>query len=171
MAHRNIKPENILIDKKGDSRLSDMAIDRKSNKQSKLFPDNPKNERYQSPELKCGEDQSYQSDIWSFGVVLLELSFGREELKNSEIFELDSDKVKEKYMIKGGYSSDLIILISKCFERDSKKRITARELLKDDWFIQRNSYISKATKPLTPEASSTIVLPRLVNSGKNNLIE
>lgn len=74
LTHGNIKSTNILLDKTGTARVSDFGL-------SVFCPPNtpPRSNGYRAPELGSseGRKQSQKSDIYSFGVLLLELLTGK----------------------------------------------------------------------------------------------
>lgn len=73
--HRDIKPDNILLDEEGNALLSDFGIaitGPQSGQLAKqgLLSGTP---AYMAPELFLGEPASHQSDIYSLGVLLYEV--------------------------------------------------------------------------------------------------
>ena len=74
VTHRDVKPGNILVDPGGDARLADFGIaltlhDAHAALSSGTLP-------YKSPEQLAGRDVDKRSDIFSLGMVLLELLTG-----------------------------------------------------------------------------------------------
>lgn len=149
--HRDIKPANILIDRHGEIKLSDFGLARDTSDKSMLSTSIAGTQRYFSPELGEGESQSEKSDVWSFGVVLIELAYGRDSLSDSKIVSLKPKKIKSKFIKRGGYSKEMIKFLSRCFERKRCDRAKVIDLLQDNWLsdakILKNIVIpSTATK-------------------------
>ncbi|OHT10631.1 hypothetical protein TRFO_04121 [Tritrichomonas foetus] len=75
--HRNIKPSNILLNRDNDTFLSGLALSREylsSQKRSRNVGD----VYYMSPEIIKGSDTySFQTDLFSLGVIIYELSTGK----------------------------------------------------------------------------------------------
>ena len=80
--HRDIKPANVLMNSKGEVKLSDFGIARQ------LHPDEDGNEdiatstvvgtfRYMSPERLPGSRYSFASDVWSVGIMLVDAARGQ----------------------------------------------------------------------------------------------
>ena len=73
--YRDMKPENILLDREGNCSLADFGISKvlQENESTKSFVGTPE---YVAPEivLKKGHDKSV--DIWCFGILLYEMIYG-----------------------------------------------------------------------------------------------
>lgn len=74
--HRDIKPENILINSKGKIKLSDFGISKELEQTKALTNTFVGTLSYMSPERIQGHQYGYPSDIWSLGLVILELASG-----------------------------------------------------------------------------------------------
>ncbi len=79
IVHRDIKPQNILVDKGGRVKVADFGIARlKASQTTKLDPNGAAmgSVHYLSPEQARGEVADEQSDLYSVGVVLYEMLTG-----------------------------------------------------------------------------------------------
>jgi len=78
VVHRDLKPQNIMIDKEGNSRIMDFGIARsitgKGITGAGVMIGTPE---YMSPEQVDGKDTDQRSDIYSLGVILYEMVTGR----------------------------------------------------------------------------------------------
>lgn len=72
LAHGNIKSTNILIDKTGNARVSDFGLSVFASPSTA-----PRSNGYRAPELSDSRKSSQKADVYSFGVLLLELLTGK----------------------------------------------------------------------------------------------
>lgn len=79
--HRDVKPDNFLVNEAGNVKLIDFAIAQKSKKGfARFFAGRSKiqgTRSYMSPEQIRGEPLDARSDVYSFGCMLFELYSGR----------------------------------------------------------------------------------------------
>lgn len=77
--HRDIKPNNILINEKNQIKIMDFGISEhlRTNTTRIKNSDRAGSPVYMSPEQLIGKNVGKESDIWSYGVMLFELASGR----------------------------------------------------------------------------------------------
>jgi serine/threonine-protein kinase len=82
IVHRDVKPQNVLIDKDGRLRILDFGL-AKVKKEAMLtqFGTTVGTVAYMSPEQARGEDVDHRTDIWALGVVLHEMLTGEMPFK------------------------------------------------------------------------------------------
>ena len=77
VVHRDIKPSNLLLNSSGHIKLSDFGVSSQlSNSMSKCLSW-VGTVTYMSPERIRGDTYSFNTDIWSLGLLLLESATGR----------------------------------------------------------------------------------------------
>jgi serine/threonine protein kinase len=74
--HRDIKPSNLLINHLGDVKVSDFGIVREMDSTLAKAHTFVGTLTYMSPERISGEEYSYESDVWSFGLSLMTIALG-----------------------------------------------------------------------------------------------
>ena len=73
--HRDVKPENLVIDEKGYLRLTDFGIARSQKEKQNL--DASGTPGYMAPEVICKQIHSYSVDFYAVGIICYELMIGR----------------------------------------------------------------------------------------------
>jgi serine/threonine protein kinase len=79
IVHRDLKPANVLIAQDGTPRLTDFGIARLAQGHTHLTTQGATlgTVAYMSPEALKGEELDARTDVWSFGVMVLEMLCGR----------------------------------------------------------------------------------------------
>lgn len=94
--------------------------------------------RYMSPERILNQPYSYMSDIWSFGLVLMECATGQYPFHQhtgciamaQTILDADVPELKEPF------SPEFRDFLKQCLNRDPNLRLPAEVLLFAPWLIQ-----------------------------------
>ena len=143
IVHFDIKPQNILIMNNLEIKLIDFSIsydyDKKEKKSFKLKKIGTYH--FMAPEvLECKEiiaNEFQKIDIWSLGITLYYLSFARFPFEiNTSNPEVILQKIRENnlvFPISTNYSKLYLDFLSRCLEKDNKKRISIEEILKHEW--------------------------------------
>ena len=122
--YRDIKPENILLDKDGHIKLTDFGLSRIcSEKNEKAFTicGTP---FYIAPEIIEKKGYNDSVDWWSLGCLMYEMLFGR-PLFNFSNSKIDKNEYKKPIQFYNCFSEEAKDLIGKLVELDPKKRIGA----------------------------------------------
>jgi len=100
--HRDVKPDNMLVNSAGELRVIDFALAKKIEKPSffaKLFGMRNKiqgTRSYMSPEQIRGEALDGRADMYSFGAACFELTTGRPPFRAASSQELLEKHIAEK---------------------------------------------------------------------------
>jgi serine/threonine protein kinase/Flp pilus assembly protein TadD len=137
VVHRDLKPQNIMIDRDGNARIMDFGIARMMSASDLTekgavigTPD------YMSPEQVDGIEADQRADLYSLGVIIYEMVTGRPPFKGTSAMsvalkhktDMPADPNELDPLIPGSLSR----LILKCLEKDKEKRYQkAEDLLRD----------------------------------------
>jgi eukaryotic-like serine/threonine-protein kinase len=97
IVHRDVKPQNILLDAEGRAKLTDFGIATGSDwtKVTRVGTI-VGSSRYMSPEQVQGRPVDARTDIYSLGIVLYEMLTGRPPFDGTNIAEIGRQHVREK---------------------------------------------------------------------------
>ncbi|PON97984.1 Calcium/calmodulin-dependent/calcium-dependent protein kinase [Trema orientale] len=134
VCHRDLKPENLLLDGKGNLKLSDFGLSA-LRKPGDLLSTACGSPSYVAPELLV--NKSYDgaaADIWSCGVILFELLAGCLPFDDHNLMSLYRKITRAQYECPQWFTESQRKLISGLLEPNSRKRITIPEIIEDEWF-------------------------------------
>jgi serine/threonine protein kinase/Flp pilus assembly protein TadD len=137
VVHRDLKPQNIMIDESGHAKVMDFGIARSIEAagmtQTGVMIGTPD---YMSPEQAEGEEADQRSDIYALGVILYEMVTGGVPFKGDTAFSValkhktklpqDPKKLNPKL------SENLSRLILICMEKERERRYQSAEALLND---------------------------------------
>ncbi len=127
IVHRDMKPQNIMIDTEGSARIMDFGIARslegKGITGAGVMIGTPE---YMSPEQVEGKEVDPRSDIYSLGVILYEMVTGRVPFEGDTPFTVGvkhkSETPQNPKDINAQIPDDLSEVILKCLEKEKDKR-------------------------------------------------
>jgi tRNA A-37 threonylcarbamoyl transferase component Bud32 len=138
IVHRDIKPENVLINRKGEVKVTDFGLSRHFKQdsnltESRLAMGTP---LYMSPEQVEGKPVDHRSDIYSFGVTCYHLFAGQPPFKGGTPFEVALQHVNKEPPalsdVRPDLPADLCGLVHKLMMKRPEARYqTGREIVRD----------------------------------------
>ncbi|CAH0563699.1 unnamed protein product [Brassicogethes aeneus] len=141
--HRDVKPSNILINRKGEVKMCDFGI-------SGYLVDSVAKtidagcKPYMAPERidPQGEPSKYdiRSDVWSFGISLIELSTGRFPYQKwgtpfEQLQQVVTDE-PPKLPVDGSFSEEFVDFTVNCLKKSYQERWNYNQLLEHPFLIR-----------------------------------
>jgi serine/threonine protein kinase len=136
VAHRDLKCENVLLDRYNNIRVIDFGL-------SNQFTDvNPKlstacgSPAYAAPEMVKGNAYTQAADIWSAGVLLFAIVAGYLPFDDDNIQRLLQKIVYTEVKYPAFMSPQLVDLLQKMICKDPERRISLDMIKNHPWFSQ-----------------------------------
>jgi TolB-like protein/predicted Ser/Thr protein kinase len=138
--HRDIKPGNILLDKKGEPHLTDFGLARLVETESTVTRtlEVLGTPSYMAPEQAVGNNAAVSSvtDVYGLGAVLYQLLTGQPPFAGGTTYEtikllLDAEP-RQPRLLNPKIDRDLSTICLKCLEKDPKRRYSSALALAED---------------------------------------
>jgi TolB-like protein/Tfp pilus assembly protein PilF len=162
VVHRDLKPQNIMIDKSGNAHILDFGIARSVGAEgitdAGVIIGTPE---YMSPEQVGGEDIDQRSDLYSLGIILYEMVCGSVPFQADSAFAVGmkhkSDKPKSPQSVNPQIPEGLNRLILRCLEKEKEKRFHAAQEILSELKVIKESITT--TREISGEIR-TVTAPR-----------
>ena len=182
--HRDIKPQNIMVQPDGNIKVMDFGIARAKN--SHLTQDNSVlgTAHYVSPEQTQGKELGPTTDIYSLGIVMYEAATGQVPFQGDDAISVALKQVNEQpkppSQLNPNVDPQLEAIILKCMQKNPADRFqTADELYRTlrDYLAGRMQAVNSATAmlPVQPTnklergaapVAGTAAMPRTERTGR-----
>ncbi|PSN71063.1 Pkinase-domain-containing protein [Corynespora cassiicola Philippines] len=154
--HRDIKPDNCLITDDDVLKIVDFGVSEMFDKQGEMkTAKSAGSPAFMPPELcvpKHGHVSGKAADIWSMGVTLYCLMFGRIPFEKHGMIELYQSIRMDRPEFEVEVNEDFKDLILRLLQKDPEKRITMEEIREHPWVTR------KGTDPLLPTSENVAVI-------------
>jgi mitogen-activated protein kinase kinase 3 len=138
--HRDVKPENVLVNSFGEFKLTDFGISKQLLSTINICKSFVGTIAYMSPERMNSEEYSYLSDVWSLGLIVYEMATGqhwypecrsfiemRETILSNSVPQLPDD---------GRFSEEMIDFVDQWLQINPKDRASTSDLLLHPWILK-----------------------------------
>ena len=143
--HRDLKPENILIlylnkeKTRYKIKLSDYSQSKKLTNLKEKCKTITGSMLTMAPEVLNGEEYNYKCDLWSLGIIIYLLVFGKYPYNgDTEIAILNQIDNSGQRLLNHAKDEQLDNLIFSLIVRDPEKRLSWKEYFNHPFFIQKN---------------------------------
>ncbi|KAL1764214.1 sperm motility kinase W, partial [Sigmodon hispidus] len=150
IAHRDIKLENILIDRAGKVKLCDFGLAIQFT-EGQMLEEVCGSLLYEAPEILARKPyDGLAVDMWSLGVVLYVLVTGEFPYVETTVDGMHRIITNTKYPIPSHLSKPCLLIIDELLMVPSQHRITICELRKRSWLGHVEDHVAPETKRILP---------------------
>jgi serine/threonine protein kinase len=136
--HRDIKPDNVLLDQDGRCKLSDFGCSKQLSIICGSCESTVGTPYYMAPECITGEGYRDKADVWSLGCTIVEMISGKHPWPEFDLCWAAMYHITNTTGPPSGIPSDIHPLLQtfldNCFQRDVSLRPTALELATHPFF-------------------------------------
>lgn len=158
--HRDIKPQNIIINNENVPKVADFGIAQAANKNTTVEKDIMGSVHYFSPEQARGIKTDERSDIYSLGIVMFEMLTGKLPFEGDNPISIALKQVHENIQIPSSINHDIPKLLDEIILKMTKKDInerynSLREVITDLKALENKTDL---------ELSDTLIIPNVNRS-------
>jgi len=137
IAHRDLKPDNLLVTKDGRIKISDFGLSKDYSKS--VLQTSVGTANYVAPEVLSGQNYDFQCDVWSCGVIAYTLLSAQMPFYGNDNREIFDKILALDYTFPDRYfkkvSDIALCFIESIFVTDPNQRLTARQCLHHPWIV------------------------------------
>ena len=138
ICHRDLKAENVLLDRNHNIRLIDFGLSTRFTTENPFLSTVCGSPAYASPEMLQGKKYTASSEVWSLGVLLYAMVVGELPFSDENMHRLMRKIVQTEPRYPETVSPQLRNLLEKLFQKDPDARITLQKVKEHPWFSQHD---------------------------------
>jgi serine/threonine protein kinase len=136
IAHRDLKCENILIDRNYNIRVIDFGLSNFFSEYGPKMQTSCGSPAYAAPEMLKGGSYTQATDIWSAGILLYTLCAGELPFRDETMQNLLQRIISGEITYPSDFSLSFVDLLRKMTWKEPSSRITIDEIKAHPWFSQ-----------------------------------
>lgn len=157
IVHRDMKPENLLVDHDDVLKIADFGWCADSSVRRTTFCGTPD---YLAPEMLEGPGHDHRLDIWSLGVLLYEMVVGRPPFQSTNHALLISKIIAAELRYPPFVPQGIRDLVGRLLQKDPEERLPLDRVLRHSWVVAGGANTSVAPmscklKRETPKCASS----------------
>jgi NIMA (never in mitosis gene a)-related kinase len=147
--HRNLQPESIIISNTNNCKLVDFGLSKFVESSSENFPQSVAGTySYIPPEMTARKPYSYETDLWSLGIILYEMSCFCPPFQGiTECFLFQNIGESQMIPLSESISKDLLKVIELLLEKESHYQITFEMIEQHPFFKKYHENIEESSAP------------------------
>jgi len=160
--HGDIKPTNVLLQGASESyhhtgklnvKIIDFGLSQKWTLKEMKYVGGTV--LYSAPELLLDEIYKISSDLWSYGVIMYQMLFGRLPIVGDTTEMIKKNMLTANIKYEGEYSPECYQLLEGLLTKNCEKRIDWKGFEISKWFQKRSAY-QKNIEPVKSDSSSNL---------------
>lgn len=136
IAHRDLKAENVMLDKNGNIRLVDFGLSKGFSESQVFLLTTCGSPAYVAPEIIRESPYTTAADLWSAGVLLYAMVFGTLPFGGDNLPELLNEIVEKELVVPKHVSPELRDLLGRLMTKDPAQRIRLEDVKKHPWLAE-----------------------------------
>jgi serine/threonine protein kinase len=162
ICHRDVKAENLLLDRHNNIRVIDFGLSNQFNANNPVLNTACGSPPYAPPEMVKRQPYTQAADIWSSGILLYTMATGMLPFDDDNIQTLLRKIVSQEVSYPTYLSRPLVDLLKRMLAKNPDMRITLDEIKKHEWFSQ-TQYEALFAMNLSERATEVFVDSDLVD--------